>query len=128
MSESDKDLNSDDWFDGLTDEEYAELRKITTPRERKIIIECAQKEGDEKCHHKIKNILRDMKRRGVNLDLIMKYTWQSLEERLHHEKVADLINEVKREAMGIKRKKGKKTMRKTHRKTRRTHKKTRRHH
>jgi len=124
MSESHKDSMSDDWNDGLTDEEYAELRRITTPHERKTILACAEK-GDDKCNNKIKNILRDMQRRGVDLDLIWKYAWQSLDDRRHHERVADFIDEVKREGRGIKRTKGK-TRRRTHKKTRRTHRKTRR--
>ena len=113
---------SDDWFDGLTDEEYAELRRITTPHERKTILACAQKQ-DAKCNNKIKSILREMKRRNVNLDLIWKYSWQSLDERVDHEKVADFINEIKREASGIKRtRRGKSRRGKRTRRNRRTRK------
>jgi len=96
---------SDDWFDGLTDEEYAELRRITTPHERKTILACAEKE-DAKCNNKIKAVLRELKRRNVNLDLITKYSWQSLEDRRHYEKVAEFIDDIKREASGVKRTKG----------------------
>ena len=48
MSGSDNEFH-DDWFDGLTDAEYAELRRITTPQERKIILACAQRYDDVKC-------------------------------------------------------------------------------
>ena len=115
MSGSDNEFH-DDWFDGLTDAEYAELRRITTPQERKIIIACAQRYDDVKCDNKIKGILRNMQRRGINLELIWKYTWQSLEDRRHHEKVADFINEVKREGQGVKIRRGTKRKRGTGRK------------
>ena len=104
-SDKSDDFNSDDWFDGLTDAEYAELRRITTPHERKTILACAEKE-DAKCNNKIKNVLRELKRRNVDLDLIVKYSWQSLEDRRHYEKVAEFIDDIKREASGVKRTKG----------------------
>ena len=129
MSESHKDSMSDDfndWNDGLTDEEYAELRRITTKQERKTILVCAQEEDNIKCNNKIKSILRTMKERGVDLNLIWKYTWQHLDERLHHEKVADFINEVQKESAGGMKRKRSKKIRRTHKKTRRSHKKTRR--
>ena len=71
---------------------------------------------DVKCDNKIKGILRNMQRRGINLELIWKYTWQSLEDRRHHEKVADFIDEVKREGQGVKIRRGTKRKRGTGRK------------
>ena len=125
MSESE----NDDWYDGLTPAEYADLRRITTPKERRDILVCAKKEVDIDCDNKIKSILRTMKGRGVDLGLIVKYAYTNLEDRPHQEKIADFVEEIKAEsAGGMKRKRNKKTRRRTHKKTRRTHKKTRRSH
>ena len=124
MSESEH----DDWYDGLTPAEYAELRRITTPKERRNILECAKKEVNKECDDKIKSILRTMKGRGVDLGLIVKYAYTNLEDRPHQEKIADFVEEIKAESGfgGMKRKRSKKSRRRTHKKTRRTHKKTRR--
>ena len=91
MSESEE---NNDWYDGLTEEEYAELRQITTPKDRKTIIKCAKKEVDINCDNKIKSILRKMKQRGVDLDLIVKYAYTNLTETQHQVKVANFVDEV----------------------------------
>ena len=95
MSGSDNEFH-DDWFDGLTDAEYAELRRITTPQERKIIIACAQRYDDVKCDNKIKGILRNMQRRGINLELICLFYLNQISERLRKIKPSEKLTESAR--------------------------------
>ena len=112
----------DSWDEDLTESQLAELRRTTRPQDRAILLKCALKEYDEKCMGKIKSILRKMFQDRVNLDLVLKYCRQNIEERRNYEIIADNVSEIQRSARGIKRKRSnsrRRSSRKTSRKTRR---------
>ena len=106
MSEEDYDMEDDDT---LTTSERATLNSTTTPQERAIIIKCTKK-NDEKCRSKMLTILRNMFKRGVDLNLINKYVYENFENR-EYEIVYEFVDQVKREGQGIKKRKGTKKRR-----------------
>jgi hypothetical protein len=108
MSDEDYDMEDDDT---LTTSERATLNSTTTPQERAIIIKCTKK-NDEKCRSKMLTILRNMFKRGVDLNLINKYVYENFENR-EYEIVYEFVDQVKREGQGIKRRKGTSKKRKT---------------
>ena len=101
MSDEDYDMEDDDT---LTTSERATLNSTTTPQERAIIIKCTKK-NDEKCRSKMLTILRNMFKRGVDLNLINKYVYENFENR-EYEIVYEFVDQVKREGQGIKKRKG----------------------
>jgi len=101
MSDEDYDMEDDDI---LTTSERAALNSTTTPQERAIIIKCIKK-NDEKCRNKMLTILRNMFKRGVDLNLINKYVYENFENR-EYEIVYEFVDQVKREGQGIKKRKG----------------------
>jgi hypothetical protein len=101
MSEEDYDMEDDDI---LTTSERATLNSTTTPQERAIIIKCTKK-NDDKCRSKMLTILRNMFKRGVDLNLVNKYVYENFENR-EYEIVYEFVDQVKREGKGIKKRKG----------------------
>lgn len=107
MSERNSSENFDSWDEDLTESEYAELRRTTRAQDRAIIINCSKTISNytnqttaEKCINKIKSILRNMVKNGVNLDLVNKWSFQhigDIDSRVHGEIIADYINKLQRE-------------------------------
>ena len=107
MSERNSSENFDSWDEDLTEAEYAELRRTTRAQDRAIIINCSKTISNytnqttaEKCINKIKSILRNMVKNGVNLDLVNKWSFQhigDIDSRVHGEIIADYISKLQRE-------------------------------